>query len=283
MKYKKEKGRLILMILGVDLGNYYTKSSKGVSFLSKVSFNEGIESKDFIRINNKKVYLGEGEFDTEYRKAYKNNIIYLLQGAIEKSTNDKKNKVVVGLPLIQYKEDKEYLINRVMQSKLVEDIEVVPEGVMAVPNNYEGILIDIGGRTTDICLLIIEGNKRKIKQPTSLPIGIQNLENEFINSINATYGLDLKQEDSNRILDNGLFIYGERKKVNMDSFKVFVENIVRRMQVDYSLKTNNVALIGGGAEKLYIPFKNRIPQAYLVRDAFMANALAYEKYGKEVF
>ncbi len=49
------------MILGVDLGNYYTKSSKGISFLSKVSVIGGIDNKDFIIVNGKKIYLGEGE------------------------------------------------------------------------------------------------------------------------------------------------------------------------------------------------------------------------------
>lgn len=271
------------MILGVDLGNYYTKSSKGVSFLSKVSFIGGIENKDFIKTDNKKIYLGEGEFDTEYRKAYRGNLINLLQGAIEKSSTDRNNKVVVGLPLSQYKEDKEYLINRILQSKLVTDVEVVPEGVMTVPANYEGIIIDIGGRTTDICLLEIEGNKRRIKRPTSLPTGVMNLESDFVNYINSSYGLDLKQDDAQRIIRNGLTIYGEKKEVSMDIFKEFVESIVRNVQVDYSLKTNNVVLIGGGADKLYTAFKNRIPQAYLVRDPFMANALAYEKYGREIF
>lgn len=271
------------MILGVDLGNYYTKSSKGINFLSKVSFIGGIETREFIKVDGKSVYLGEGEFDTEYRKAYRSNLIYLLQGAIERSTTDKNNKVVVGLPLSQFKEDKDYLINRIMQSRLVLDVEVVPEGVMTVPANYEGIIIDIGGRTTDICLLEIEGGKRRIKRPTSLPTGVMNLESDFINYLNSMYGLDLKQDDAQRIIRNGLFIYGERKEVSMDIFKEFVESIVRKVQVDYSIKTNNVVLIGGGAERLYTPFKSRIPQAYLVREPFMANALAYEKYGREVF
>lgn len=271
------------MILGVDLGNYYTKSSKGVSFLSKTSLLKNISESDFITIDNKKIYLGEGEFDTEYRKAYKGNLIHLLQGAIEKSTTDKNNKIVVGLPLSQYKEDKEHLINRIIQSELVADIEVVPEGVLTVPGNYEGIIVDIGGRTTDICLLEIEGNKRRIKRPTSLPIGVMNLESDFINSLNSSYGLDLKQDDAPRIIRNGLFIYGERKEVSMDIFKEFVESIVRRIQVDYSIKTNNVVLIGGGADKLYNAFKNRVPQTYLVRDPFMANAIAYERYGREMF
>ncbi len=110
-----------------------------------------------------------------------------------------------------------------------------------------------------------------------------NLESDFINYLNTCYGLDLKQDDAQRIIRNGLTIYGEKKEVSMDIFKEFVESIVRNVQVDYSLKTNNVVLIGGGADKLYTAFKNRIPQAYLVRDPFMANALAYEKYGREIF
>lgn len=271
------------MILGVDLGNYYTKSSKGISFLSKTTLLKNISEVDCITRDNKKIYLGEGEFDTEYRKAYRGNLIHLLQGAIEKSTTDKNNKIVVGLPLSQYKEDKDHLINRIIQSRLVIDVEVVPEGVLTVPGNFEGIIVDIGGRTTDICLLEIEGNKRRIKRPTSLPIGVMNLESDFINSLNSNYGLDLKQDDAPRIIRNGLFIYGERKEVSMDIFKEFVESIVRRVQVDYSIRTNNVVLIGGGADKLYNAFKNRIPQAYLVRDPFMANAFAYGKYGREVF
>lgn len=271
------------MILGVDLGNYYTKSSKGISFLSKTSLIKNINETDFIIRDDKKIYLGEGEFDTEYRKSYRSNLIYLLQGAIQKSTTDKNNKLVIGLPLSQYKEDKEHLINRIIQSRLATDVEVVPEGVLAVPINYEGIIIDIGGRTTDICLLEIEGNKRRIKRPTSLPLGVMNLESDFVNNLNSIYGLDLKQDDAQRIIRNGLFVYGERKEVSMEMYKEFVENIVRRVQVDYSIKTNNVVLIGGGADKLYNAFKKRIPQSYLVRDPFMANVLAYERYGKEVF
>lgn len=271
------------MILGVDLGNYYTKSSKGIYFLSKVSRIPSIESKDFIVSDNSKIYLGEGEFDTEYRKAYRVNLLYLLQGAIERTTNDKNNKLVVGLPLSQYKEDKEHLINRILQSRLVNDVEVVPEGILTVPANYEGIIIDIGGRTTDICLLKFESNKRRIKKPMSLPTGVMNLESDFINYLNNLYGLDLKPSDSERILKNGLYIYGERKEISLDIFKEFVEIIVRRVQVDYSLKTNNVVLIGGGAEKLFNAFKNRIPQSYLVKEPFMANAIAYERYGREIF
>lgn len=271
------------MILGIDVGNYYTKTSKGINFMSKVSNIGGILANDPVTIGEKTMYLGEGEADTEYRKAYKETYLYLLQGAIQKSSRDKENKIVVGLPLSQYKADKGYLTNRILQSGIVDDVIVQPEGAIAVSPDYVGIIVDIGGGTTDICLIVREGKKRRIVQPYSIPKGILNLESEFINQINAEHGLDLQPIDSDRIIKEGLFIYGKRKEFSMGIYKDFVESLVRRIQVDYSLKTNNITLVGGGACKLYRAFKNRIPQAQLVNNSFYANALAYENVGRKVW
>ena len=53
------------MNLGVDVGSYYTKTSKEINFLSKVSFlSNSLDNKDFIYKDDKKIFLGEGEFDT---------------------------------------------------------------------------------------------------------------------------------------------------------------------------------------------------------------------------
>lgn len=271
------------MILGIDVGNYYTKTSKGINFMSKVSNVGGILANDPVTIGEEIMYLGEGEADTEYRKAYKETYLYLLQGAIQKSSRDKEHKIVVGLPLSQYKADKGYLTNRILQSGIAKDVIVQPEGVIAVPGNYTGIVVDIGGGTTDICLIAQEENRRRILQPYSIPKGILNLESEFINQINATYGLDLEPVDADRIIKGGLFVYGEQKEFSMGIYKDFVESLVRRIQVDYSLKTNNITLVGGGACKLYRAFKNRIPQAQLINNSFYANALAYENVGRRVW
>lgn len=268
------------MILGIDVGNYYTKTSTGVSFMSKVANVPGILTNTPVTIKEKTMYLGEGEIDTEYRKAYKESYLYLLLGAIQRSTTDKDNKLVVGLPLSQYKSDKGYLINMILQSGIAKDVEVQPEGAIAVEPTYTGIVVDIGGGTTDICLIKREGMKRKIEQPYSIPKGILNLESEFINQVNSKYGLDLQPIDSDRIIQEGLFIYGEPKEISMEVYKTFVESLVRRIQVDYSLKTNNITLVGGGANKLYKAFKKRIPQTQLIQDSFFANAKAYEKVGR---
>lgn len=272
-----------MAIIGVDLGNYYTKTSKMVNFISKVGNVSGILTSDPVTIGNKTMYLGEGESDTEYRKAYKETYLYLLQGAIQKSSTDNENKIVVGLPLSQYKADKGYLTNKILQSGIVKDVIVQPEGAIAVDSNYTGIVVDIGGGTTDICLITLEEKRRKIVQPYSIPKGILNLESEFINQINAEHGLDLQPVDADRIIKNGLYVYGEKKRFNMDAYREFVESLVRRIQVDYSLKTNNIVLVGGGACKLYRAFKNRIPQVEIVKNSFYANAIAYENVGKKVW
>lgn len=287
------------MILGIDLGNYATKSSRGISFLSKVSKDGGFEETgENILIDGIKYYLGEGDFDTEYRKAYKSNVLPLLYGAIALSTNDKSNCIVLGLPLSQYREDREYLTNLVLQNSkkeieingairrvVIEDVEIVPEGVSAADEDFEGIIIDIGGRTTDICLIQLEGSKRKVRKPYSIPKGVLNLESDYINILNKRYGLDLLPGDAKRILREGLNIYGEPQKIDfaMEVYKTFVDALISQVQVDYPVKTYNIMLVGGGAELLYKPIKKRLPNAELIENSFWGNARGYERIGRDIW
>lgn len=271
------------MHFGVDLGNYYTKVNGCINFISKVSESADILSNTPITINNKTLYVGQGEFDTENRKAYKESYLHLLKYAIQSVSKDTHNKIVVGLPLTNYKKDKNYLINRILQSGIVDDVEVQPEGVVCLPSSYEGIGIDIGGGTTDIFLLEKEGGRRKIKNPYSIPNGILNLESEFINYINSEFGLDLVPKDADRIIKNGLYIYGEKKEFSLSIYSSFVKSIIRRVQVDYSLKTNNITLLGGGGQKLYGAFKMLLPQTELLDNSFYSNSIAFTNIARRLW
>lgn len=287
------------MIIGVDLGNFAVKTSKGVSFLAKVSNNKSLnENSDILELESKAYYLEEGNFDTEYRKAYKNSLIPLLFAAIGLSTDDVTNEIVCGLPLSQYQEDKEYLRNLILQNSnktitingarkkiLIDDVEIVPEGVAAVPDEFEGIVLDIGGRTTDVCLLINEGCKRKIKKPYSLAKGVLNLQGDFIKVINNKFGLDLNLEDTERILRNGLKIYGEQQNIDFATsvYRTFIEDVISQIRVDYSVKTYDIALVGGGAEMLYKIIQSILPNVQLIKNSFFANALGYERIGENIW
>lgn len=284
------------MILGVDIGHYSTKSSNGSNIVSKVSKVSNILNNSTNLITSTGTYfIEEGEFDTEYRKIKKEYIKELFLTSILLSSNEMTNSIVVGLPLSQYKEDKDKLkeillkermhrviINGNERKLIIEDVEVYPEGIGSlVGRDYEGVIVDIGGLTTDIALL--ENNK--VKKPYSLPIGTLNLYADFIKVINSKYSLDLTSEDAPRILKNGLKIYGEQKEIAfaLDIFKSYVENIVRELQVSYSIKTLDIILIGGGADLLFKPFKNRIPNAQLIDNAIFSNANGFKEWGKELW
>lgn len=283
------------MILGVDLGNYATKTSEGISFLSKVSkIGNILKNSIELQTNEGVFYIEEGEFDTEYRKVQKKYLKELFISAVALSTDDLENQVVVGLPLSQYKQDKEILkelltkerihhilINGINKKIIIEDVEVYPEGLGSIGTSFDGIVIDIGGRTTDIA----EIENMKVRNPFSIAIGTMNLYSDFIKVINDKYSLDLKPHDANRILKNGLKVYGEQKDISfaLEVFKQYVEMIVSELQINYSIKTHYIRLIGGGAALLAKAFLKRLPNAEIIENPFFANAIGFKKVGEMIW
>jgi len=286
-------------IFGIDIGNVTCETNTGVLFNSKITDVEPLSHVDTLLINKKAYWLGEGNYDTTYRKVDKVNYINFLYGALALSTTTESNYIVLGLPLSQYKEDKAALINLVLSNKekvviingekktiIIEDIEVFPEGVATLEDDYEGIVIDIGGRTTDCALVINERGRRRILNPISLPSGTINLYTEFIKKLNNKFSLDLVINDAERILNNGLILDGI--KVNIDFaievYKSFVDNLVSQLQVEYSLRTNCISLTGGGSTLLYNQFKSRLGAGVTIQDnPIYANANAYYELGCSIW
>jgi plasmid segregation protein ParM len=168
----------------------------------------------------------------------------------------------------------------------IDDVEVYPEGAGAVvKTGFEGVIIDIGGRTTDACMITNEGEKKKIGNPYSIPRGTLNLYSDFIKVINSRHGLDLMPENADRIIRNGLKIEGEAVDftIAMDVFRQFVESLVGDLQVEYSLKTNEVLLIGGGCNLLSKALSNRIPTARLINNPVFANANGFREVGEQLW
>ena len=281
------------MIIGVDIGNYATKSSKDYIFPSKCSTIGNIIKNSSITIDKDTFYIGEGSFDTEYRKTKKEFLRHLFLYSIALS-NEQCVKAVVGLPLSQYREDKEALKNLLLSRRvndiyynnipkkiMIDDVEVYPEGLGAISGtDYEGIIIDIGGRTTDVCQVI----GGKVHNPYSLPRGTMNLYSEFIKVLNSK-GLDLKMDDADRILKKGLRIDGEPVDINpaIEVFKQYVSELVNTLQLEYSLRTQEVLLIGGGCQLLYQAIKNRIPSARMINNPVFANAYGFKRVGEQIW
>ena len=288
-------------ILGVDVGNATTVTNTGVIIDSKTSKIKPITSCIKLEMDNEVVYVGEGEYDTTYRKLEKDTYLQLLYTAIALSTKSRtvSNQIVLGLPLSQYNEDREALIQKVLSNNdkwinindterhiIIDDVEVFPEGVFTVDDDYQGIVIDVGGRTTDCALIEVVRGKKKILDPISIPTGTINLYDKFIDSLNMELGLDLKLRDAERILESGLILDGT--KVNIDFAKRFIEeyseNLYRQLQLKYSLKTNIVTLTGGGADLVYNHLESKLGQGLIKqRDSIKANAKNFYELGVSIF
>ncbi len=286
-------------ILGVDVGNATCKTNTGVLFNSKITDVEPFGKADTLFIDKKHYWLGEGAYDTTYRKVDKRNYINFLFGALALSTNTIRNYIVLGLPLSQYKEDKSALTNIVLSNKekcieingvekrlIIDDIEVFPEGVVTLEDEYEGIVVDIGGRTTDCALVINERGRRRILNPISLPCGTINLYTDFIKKLNNKFSLDLVMNDAERIIKNGLILDGRNTNIDfaMDVYRAFTENLITQLQVEYSLRTNSISLTGGGVTSLYKTIKERLGDGVsLQANPIYANAKAYYELGCSIW
>ena len=288
------------MILGTDLGNYLIKTSTGFNVESKISETKNIlTTSSLIDYAGKQFVIGEGEFDSEYRKVKKENYLALLFAAMALSSNDSTNKIVVGLPISQYHNDKQELTNLILQNSHFEgyingdkrviditDVEVYPEAVGTVPLEFEGIIVDIGGRTTDICQITHQNGRRKIENPFSEALGMINLYSDFIKALNNSYSLDLKLNDANRILSKGLKIKGISQDISQEKkvFKDYVNKIISKLQVEYSVDTLDVKLTGGGSLVLGNAIKKRLgANVSIVENSLFANADAFEKVGNEIW
>lgn len=283
------------MILGLDLGNYSVKTSEEKSFLSSVRRDNGFSTSDSIIINDEKFILGQGEHDNEYRKCNKKNLSTLIYSAISTSSNDTHNKIVVGLPISQFQADRQILKERILNDDravvdfngkckevIIDDVEVYCEGLGAVNNEFDGVVVDLGGRTTDIFRVNTCNKKRIIENAFSEPVGTLNLYSDFIKLVNAKYSLNLKGNEAERILKRGLKLNGISADIRscLNIFKDYVEMIENKLKAEYPISTLDLKLLGGGALLLGSNLKNKFAHAQIDTDIFV-NAKVFKKVGEK--
>lgn len=288
------------MIIGVDLGNYAVKTSEKVHFLSKISEMDSFTGENKIIYNDKTMYVGEGEFSTDWNKSRKESTLPLLFTAIERSSKDNINQVVVGLPIQQYKANKEELKELVNNNRcahingrqiFITDIEVAPEGASVCYNmpldvrqeigEKQFIVIDIGGRTTDVSAFI----NKKIVEVKTIPVGILNIYQDIIDYINTTYTENFTLEDGEIILKEGLFLNGENKDVSFVKpiLHKHFNSIYKELQLKFNLSKGYIYLTGGGSNILKLAFKNRLNNLIVSQDPLYDNAIGFKRVGEQLW
>jgi plasmid segregation protein ParM len=289
-----------IMIIGVDLGNYAVKTSEKIHFLSKISEIDNFTGDNRVVYNGKNIYVGEGEFSTDWNKSRKESTLPLLFTAIAMSTSDNINQVVIGLPIQQYKANKEDLKQLISNNRcasinnrriLIENIEVAPEGASVyynIPQNIREeiglkqlIVTDIGGRTSDISVFV----NKKIVEVKTIPVGMLNIYQDIIDYINSKYTENFTLEDGEVVLREGLFLNGENKDVNFIKpiLHKHFNSIYKELQLKFNLNKGYVYLTGGGGNVLKLAFKNRLKNLIVSQEPLFDNAIGFKRVGEQLW
>lgn len=293
------------MILGVDLGNFSVKTSEKFSFISKIKEGVSFAERNNFILDGINYSVGEGEFSTDWNKSKKQNLIPMLFYSIAKCSNEDINQVVIGLPIQQYKKEKnslksiiesnrgkEILIGGERRNILISDIEIAPEGAAAYYNlsletknkigSRQLLIIDIGGRTTDVCIF----SNKSIVDVKTIPVGMLNIYQEIVDYINTEYVESFKLEDGEQILKEGLLINGLFKD-NSFIRPILIKNfnsIWKEIQLKFNTSLGYILLTGGGSSVLKQAFKNRVGNNLLISDnPLFDNALGFKKVGETLW
>ncbi|GAA0825174.1 ParM/StbA family protein [Clostridium tertium] len=282
------------MILGVDLGNWNVKTSEGDIFPARYSIAENIlgASGDVLEYEGLKYYIKEGKLENNYDKANKetNIILFLYSLAIQKENHF---KIIVGLPVLAYKNNKEVFREKLLNNKvynlklngeektiIIEDIIVFPEGAGAYFNiksrSKNAVIIDIGGGTTNI----VSFKNGKLDKCTTIAKGMIELYNRIRDYLNSKYNLKLELEDIESILKEGLRVDGE--DVNWSFIKSITDNFINDLMNElrnFEIRINTVYLTGGGTKLLKLPLKNKIPGLILLDDYMFSNVNGFRNVG----
>ena len=293
------------MILGIDLGNFSVKTSEKFSFISKIKEGVSFNEKNNFILDGTNYSIGDGEFSTDWNKSRKENLIPMLFYAIAKCSKEDINQVVIGLPIQQYKAEKEALkslieanrvkeivVDGIKRNILISDIEIAPEGAAAYNNlsteirskigKRQLLIIDVGGLTTDICLF----KDKSIMDVKTVPVGMLNIYQEIVDHINSKFVQNFKLEDGEDVLRDGLFINGEYKDISFIK-PILVKNfnsIWKEVQLKFNTSTGYVLLTGGGSNVLRQAFKNRLGNNLLISEnSLFDNALGFKRVGESLW
>lgn len=283
---------------GIDVGNYSLKEFPGTNIKSLVTSKENIlGSKICLEYEDKKYFIGEGSFETELNKSSKNNFLpLLLTGiALNGSKGDVFQQVVCGLPINQYKVNKELLTdmvlgNRVRSIKLngedrkiiITDFAVYPEALGAYYSldiTDDVIIVDIGGRTTDIAYIA----DKKLKESATTVVGTIGIYKDIADKLNSLYSLDLDIPAAEKILDRGYFeIDGQRTDLSFvtEILKKNFNKVNDELGMKFPARTEKIILVGGGYKLFEKAFKKRYANSFVADNPVYANAIGFQKVGE---
>ncbi len=294
------------MIIAVDKGTAYTKTSELINFKSTIREYQNNEldfsqDKIIVEYGNRQYVVGsEGKTNTNLFKSEQDEtkLLVLTGIALSSSNYDKiQTHLVTGLPIgrIGYEKDNmkrlfQYTSNeiRINNRKYTINIgrtEVFPEGASSfyyLQDTDEGLIIDIGGLSTDVALYT---KSKKLSKYSTYRMGVLPLYREIANCIGSRYSLTLNEWSVQNILQDGLSIDGIKVDLDMSHIIIqYIQQIIQALEFDYNIpQIQYIFLTGGGGEFLYPYIRKIIPRIKLIDNPRFTNVLTYRLLGEVLF
>lgn len=291
-----------MKIKGLDNGYLYTKDDEKRIFSSSYSrTNNTLNGTIHLNIDGQDYFVGTGnttvavdKTDLEITKAC--TIANLC------ITGDTDYCLVVGLPINQYKSQKDkfrdaiysynycnVLYNGLKRVINIKDIFVFPQCAAALYSlsNVDGdyILFDVGGYTLDIALIEIINGTPTISKSDTWYRGMVTFYSKVIEAVNLKFNANLEPCYAQKILSNGLEIVGKKEDIQFlqPVIQEYLEPTINEIRINYPSRITPIYMHGGGSYLLFNIFKKFFPNVKLIDDCQFANAKGYYNVGVKKF
>lgn len=267
------------MILAVDLGNYNIKTSEGIIFESR--FQE-VEKEDFdtelLELDNKFYKMESGSFENEFNKAKKNyfpNLLYAISKSVDKDSE--QLDLVLGVPASNMgisKDLKNDLENKTFKFNLfgiekeikINKVATVAEGLSSFytlkkeERLKDVLILDIGGRTINVCTFSKGKNIVKFTQPKGmldLYLMVQERYNKDGNNADI--------EEIIRLIENSTINCAEEKQQ-------FIKDQINKIKLKISnFSTYKIWVTGGGSLELQEALRDNVGEINYIPDSLFSN------------
>ena len=261
------------MIIGIDNGNYNTKSSTGELYTSgftttqtqPISLENVIEYEgEYYIIGDKRAPVQPDKTTTDDAFILSLPMIAMAMGTMTTTTIE----LGVGLPITLYGKQKETFANYfkrtatfkwqgVEKTVTVADCKAFPQGFAAYISQYKALgkystlyLIDIGGYTIDV-LAVINGKADK-SITASLPYGVIKLYHKIATEL-LSIGIQLSEQQLTAVIKGDDIDHMDRELIHqiVETQRLqYIKHALNQVQELGIDLRNPVALCGGGAELL---------------------------------
>jgi plasmid segregation protein ParM len=292
-----------MRILGVDLGNYSTKTSEGVIFDSRVAAGHKELNRNDIKVvyKDKKFTVGTGSLELGKDRIYSNLYDLCLLTSIAQGYPGLQNievNIVMGLPPLDYesglKSKLEEKLNKLGTQKILIDGKTISITinkalifsesaiVFGNPNQYRDnktLVIDIGGGSTDMS----QFKGLDLVKNTTTKLGMLRLCEDMKQIFNSTEQVSLTEDDMEDLINKDTTIVrGDKKDITYlkDVIENHVTNICNTINQNFDTESTDIILIGGGAKKLINYFKKRYKNAKVADNNQLVNAKTYAAVGE---